>query len=196
MYQILPVAGENGDMRWTALAVLLALPACAAELQPRTVEAFDRYIRQTEQRLADSKVFLWADESADRASRVKAGEVVVEPFNGKAVTPVPNGLVQAGRNPRHPTRSIWAGPRRAKSLKQRGTRGARRRVFDLRRQIGQAAPLRRRRFLEAPLDEVHTALRLRQKTLRIGAVLRVEYRADADVRSEERRVGKECRSRW
>ena len=50
-------------MRWTLVAVLLALPACAAELQPRTVEAFDRYIRQTEQRLADSKVFLWADES-------------------------------------------------------------------------------------------------------------------------------------
>ena len=80
-------------MRWTALAVLLALPACAAELQPRTVEAFDRYIRQTEQRLADSKVFLWADESADRASRVKAGEVVVEPFTGQAVMPVPSGLV-------------------------------------------------------------------------------------------------------
>ena len=49
-------------MRWTAWAVLLALPAGAAELQPKTVEAFDRYIRQTEQRLADSKVFLWADE--------------------------------------------------------------------------------------------------------------------------------------
>src|ERR1039458_2577176 len=93
MYQILSAAGENGDMRWTAAAVLLALPAFAAELQPRTVEAFDRYIRHTEQRLADSKVFLWADESADRASRVKAGEVVVEPFTGQAVMPVPNGLI-------------------------------------------------------------------------------------------------------
>jgi hypothetical protein len=57
------------------------------------VEAFDRYIRQTEQRLADGKVFLWADESADRARRVKAGEVVVEPYGGKAVTPVAGGLV-------------------------------------------------------------------------------------------------------
>src|ERR1035438_3389085 len=93
MYPILPATGENGDMGWTAWAVLLALPAGAAELQPKTVEAFDRYIRQTEQRLADSKVFLWADESADRASRVKAGEVVVEPFTGQAVMPVPNGLV-------------------------------------------------------------------------------------------------------
>ena len=52
---------------------LLAIPACAAELQPKTVEAFDRYIRETEQRLTDSKIFLWADESVDRARRVKAG---------------------------------------------------------------------------------------------------------------------------
>ena len=80
-------------MRWTALAALLALPACAAELKPKTVEAFDRYIRETERRLADGKIFLWADESADRARRVKAGEVVVEPFRAKAVTPVPGGLV-------------------------------------------------------------------------------------------------------
>ena len=80
-------------MKWIALAAVLALPACAAELQPKTVEAFDRYIRETEQRLADSKIFLWADESVDRARRVKAGEVAVEPFRGKAVFEVPGGLV-------------------------------------------------------------------------------------------------------
>jgi hypothetical protein len=93
MYPILAAAGENGDMKWIALAAVLALPACAAELKPKTVEAFDRYIRETEQRLADSKIFLWADESVDRARRVKAGEVVVEPFRGKAVFEVPGGLV-------------------------------------------------------------------------------------------------------
>ena len=80
-------------MKWIALAAVLALPACAAELQPKTVAAFDRYIRETEQRLADSKIFLWADESVDRARRVKAGEVAVEPFRGKAVFEVPGGLV-------------------------------------------------------------------------------------------------------
>ena len=56
---------EDEGMRWTALAALLALPAIAAELKPKTVEAFDRYIRETEQRLADPKTFLWADESPD-----------------------------------------------------------------------------------------------------------------------------------
>ena len=80
-------------MQWIALASLLVLPACAAELKPKTVEAFDRYIHETEQRLADSRIFLWADESVDRARRVKAGEVVVEPFRAKAVIEVPDGLV-------------------------------------------------------------------------------------------------------
>ena len=75
------------------MAALAALPACAAELKPETVEGFDRYIRDTERRLADSRVFLWADESADRARRVKAGEVLVEPFRAKAVVEVPGGLV-------------------------------------------------------------------------------------------------------
>jgi hypothetical protein len=72
---------------------MLAFPVCAAELKPTTVKEFDRYIRETEQRLADSSVFLWADVSADRARRVKAGEVVVEPFRGKPVTEVSDGLV-------------------------------------------------------------------------------------------------------
>jgi len=80
-------------MKCIALAALLALPACAAELKLKTVEAFDRYILETEQRLADSKIFLWADESVGRARRVKAGEVVVEPLRGKAVIEVPDGLL-------------------------------------------------------------------------------------------------------
>ena len=80
-------------MRWTVFAALLALPVCAADLKPKTVEAFDRYIRETEQRLGDSKSFLWADQADDRMRREKAGDVVVEPFRGKAVTPVPNGLI-------------------------------------------------------------------------------------------------------
>jgi hypothetical protein len=80
-------------MKWTALAALLALPACAAELKPQTVEAFDRYIRETELRLADAKPFLWADESPDRARRAKAGEILVLPFRAKPVIEVPDGLL-------------------------------------------------------------------------------------------------------
>ena len=54
-------------MRWIALAALFSLPAlpslpaAAAELNPKTLEAFDRYIRETEERRATSRTFLWAD---------------------------------------------------------------------------------------------------------------------------------------
>jgi len=80
-------------MRWTALAALLALPVCAAELKPKTIDAFERYISDTEKRLAASKTFLWADESPERMQRIKAGEVLVQPIHAKAATPVPGGLV-------------------------------------------------------------------------------------------------------
>ena len=65
----------------------------AADLKPVTVEAFDRYIRQADQRMAARKTFLWADESPDRAGRVLHGEVVVEPAGNRAQTPVPDGIV-------------------------------------------------------------------------------------------------------
>jgi hypothetical protein len=63
------------------------------ELKPITVEAFDRYIRQADQRMAGRKSFLWADESPDRAARILHGAVVVEPLAGHAQTAVPDGIV-------------------------------------------------------------------------------------------------------
>ena len=80
-------------MRWIALAALIAFPAIAAELKPKTVEAFDRYIAETEKRLAGSKTFLWADESSERMQRIKAGEILVQPVHAKAVNSVTGGLV-------------------------------------------------------------------------------------------------------
>jgi hypothetical protein len=80
-------------MRWIALALALACPAVAAELKPKTLEAYDQYIRQTEERLAGSKTFLWADESPDRVRRARQGEVVVQPFLKKPEIPVPDGLI-------------------------------------------------------------------------------------------------------
>jgi hypothetical protein len=82
-------------MRWVnpALALALALPSSAAELRPKTLEAFDKYIRQTEERLASRADFLWADESPDRLRRARQGEVVVAPFGKKPETSVPSGLI-------------------------------------------------------------------------------------------------------
>jgi hypothetical protein len=78
-------------MRWIPIAVLFATTATAAELKPVTVEAFDRYIRQTEARLDASKGALWAEQTPDRARRVRSGEIAVQPFNAK-----PEWNVQGG----------------------------------------------------------------------------------------------------
>jgi hypothetical protein len=80
-------------MKWIAMAALLAVQTRAADLKPQTVEAFDRYARQTEERLDGPRTFLWADESPARARRARQGEVVVEPFTGKPDIAVPGGLV-------------------------------------------------------------------------------------------------------
>jgi hypothetical protein len=80
-------------MRWVVLALAAALPAAAGELKPQTLAAFDRYIRDTEQRLEENKGRLWADQTADRARRIRQGEVVVEPFHTKPITNVPSGFV-------------------------------------------------------------------------------------------------------
>ncbi len=80
-------------MKWFALGALLVWRLGAAELKPATMQAFDRYIRQTEQRLDARKSFLWADESADRARLVRQGQIVVEPLGAKPTTVVPDGLI-------------------------------------------------------------------------------------------------------
>ncbi|HEY1494849.1 MAG TPA: hypothetical protein VGF49_09905 [Candidatus Solibacter sp.] len=80
-------------MRWIALAALFSLPAGAAELKPKTLEAFNQYVRQTEERMAASKTFLWADESPDRLRRVRQGEAVVAPFHERPEVKIKDGLI-------------------------------------------------------------------------------------------------------
>src|SRR5215831_19079578 len=90
------VIGEDKRMKPAAMAVLLLcspLCALAAELKPATVQAFDKYIRQTEQRLNTRKPFLWADELPERARRIRNGEILVEPTGAKPVIEVDDGLI-------------------------------------------------------------------------------------------------------
>ena len=81
--------------RAAALLLVVSGARCAfsANLEPATVEAFDRYIRQVEQHLSARKVFLWADESPQRRARVHNGEVVVEPGGAYPVVEVTDGLI-------------------------------------------------------------------------------------------------------
>jgi len=80
-------------MRLAGLTLLLFLQVDAVDLKPETVEAFEKYISQTEQRLNARKTFLWADESADRAKKERDGAIVVQPAGAKSEVAVPHGLV-------------------------------------------------------------------------------------------------------
>ena len=84
---------------------LMAVPAAAADLDPRTVAAFDRYVAVTEAQAAAARQFLAVDALADaerRAAlaRLRRGELVVErPQTTQGGTPIdiPSGLVHHWR---------------------------------------------------------------------------------------------------
>lgn len=71
--------------------------AHAAELQHDTAAAWQEYVRSAtarmQARLDGEKPFLWIDETADRAGRVRGGEILVMPMAGHGVRSVPHGLI-------------------------------------------------------------------------------------------------------
>jgi hypothetical protein len=78
-----------------ALCCFAASHVHAADLQPETVRAFEKYIRETEIRL-DQRLpskFLWLDDDAQRATQVRAGQVAIENRGGHGMLPVPGGLI-------------------------------------------------------------------------------------------------------
>jgi hypothetical protein len=79
--------------RSPALLLLAASVCLAADLKPEAAQAFDRYTRETEARLASRKAFLWADGSAEHLRQVQQGQVLVEPWNGKPDISVPGALI-------------------------------------------------------------------------------------------------------
>ncbi|MGA2132868.1 MAG: hypothetical protein ABSH50_11295 [Bryobacteraceae bacterium] len=71
--------------------------ARAAELQPETIQAFDRYIREAEARAGPRAQpggqFLWTAEDPRRLAQVLAGQVAIENLGGEGTIPVPQGLI-------------------------------------------------------------------------------------------------------
>jgi hypothetical protein len=71
--------------------------ANAIELQSATLAAWQDYTRgamlRMQSRLDANEPFLWIDESADRAQRVRRGETVVAPLVDNGRQPVPHGLI-------------------------------------------------------------------------------------------------------
>ena len=98
--------------RWIGLGIVVlavmcapgvhaAAPAAGADLQSRTVQAFDRYVRLTEARLSGSGAFLWIDGLPDARRRealevVRRKELSIERLetkdNGREID-VPGGMI-------------------------------------------------------------------------------------------------------
>jgi hypothetical protein len=78
------------------LAATLLFPAQASAAGPKqeTLDAWNQYLHQANTQMVQRAkgAFLWTEESPDRLSRVRAGEVVVSPVR-QAPQPVPSGLI-------------------------------------------------------------------------------------------------------
>lgn len=81
---------------WLA-ALFFAFAANAANLKSETVAAWDNYLKTTQANLQartrPSGCFLWTLESAERARRVRGGQIVVAPAPGSNLKNVPGGLI-------------------------------------------------------------------------------------------------------
>lgn len=83
------------------LVVCTAKPIAAADLQPQTVAAFERYVRLTEARMSADPRFLWIDtlpeaEQRSRRGELQRGALVIErqtTREGNKDIAIPDGLV-------------------------------------------------------------------------------------------------------
>lgn len=80
-----------------ALCTSVSQTAGGFTLRPETLRAWEQYIQAAsahqEQRLRPGGVFLWTDEAADRAARVRKGEIVTAPAGPEIPKKVPFGLI-------------------------------------------------------------------------------------------------------
>jgi len=82
-----------------AVLFLLLAPALsnAMDLKPETLQAWNTYVGavklRMEERAKGQAPFLWVDQERERAQRVRAGEILVEPMDGDSPHTVPRGLI-------------------------------------------------------------------------------------------------------
>jgi len=87
---------NGAGARFLVLAVLFAAISPGAELTPKMLEAFDRYVKAAEARI-DERVrahdYLWADDSPERMKIVREGQVAVSPLIGQGDGPLADAMV-------------------------------------------------------------------------------------------------------
>jgi hypothetical protein len=82
---------------WLLAALSFTLEANAASLKSETMVAWDDYLQtvnaEVRDRVRPQGAFLWALEDADRAARIRSGDIVVAPAPGQNPKKVPGGLI-------------------------------------------------------------------------------------------------------
>jgi len=79
------------------IIVLIARSALAVDLTQATVDAFDRYIAATEERLAPRFLgdhFLWTDETPEWRQQLKRGALIAQPVPSGGMVAIKGGLIQ------------------------------------------------------------------------------------------------------
>jgi len=75
----------------------MAQAANVVQLKPRTLQAFDAYVREAEDGMRPSlegrSTFLWTDADSARALQVRRGQVVAQLWAGDGPVKIPNGLI-------------------------------------------------------------------------------------------------------
>jgi hypothetical protein len=83
----------------TCVVIVLSIQVAvrAANLQADTTKAWEQYVdsatRQMQERAGRGKTYLWVDESPDRLTKVRAGEIVVAPIGPENPKKVASGLI-------------------------------------------------------------------------------------------------------
>ncbi len=71
--------------------------ANVVQLKPRTLQAFEAYIREAEVKMDPSLhghgAFLWSDGNPERAQQVRQGQIVAQLWSGDGAVKVTNGLI-------------------------------------------------------------------------------------------------------
>ena len=75
----------------------MAQTANVVQLKPRTLQAFEDYIRDAEAAMQPSlkgaSAFLWSDTNPERAQQVRQGKIVAQLWAGDGPVKIPNGLI-------------------------------------------------------------------------------------------------------
>lgn len=71
--------------------------ANVVQLKPRTLQAFEEYLREAEEKMEPALhgrgAFLWSDANTERAQKVSQGHIVAELWSGDSAVKIPNGLI-------------------------------------------------------------------------------------------------------